>query len=119
MLLTSRAARAAPGLGMLLLGLAFSGITAVLITVMGAVILPRLLGAMQQGDSALPGLTGAFASGYPLVWLCPVAVLLGWRFGQGLRQWLAVVIGMASMLLAGGIAVVAMYMAVFAQAGVA
>lgn len=117
MLLTPRATRAAPGLGMLLLGLAFSGTAALLITVMGAVILPRLLGPMQAEGMTLPWLTRAFASGYLLVWLGPLAVLLGWRFGQRLRQWLAVVIGLVSMLLAGAIAVVAMYLAVFAQAG--
>lgn len=116
-LLTPRAMRAGSGVGMLMLGLAFSGITAVLITVMGAAILPRLLGPMQEQGMALPWLTQAFASIYLLVWLAPLAVLAGWLLGQGVRHWLAAVIGIASMLLAGSIAVVAMYMAVFAQAG--
>lgn len=115
-MLAPGAARAA-GLGMLVLGLACSGTAALLITVMGAAILPRLLGPMQAQGMALPWLTEAFASAYPLVWLCPLAVLAGWWFGQGLRHWLAAVIGIGAMLLCGGIAVVAMYMAVFAQVG--
>ncbi|MEG2803655.1 hypothetical protein [Stenotrophomonas sp.] len=106
----------AGGLAGLILGLASSGVAALLITLMGAVILPPLMGPMQAAGAALPWLTRAFAGGYLLVWLGPLLVVLAWRFGGPLRGVVATLIGLAPMLLGGAFAVLAMYLAVFAQA---
>lgn len=114
--LTTFTAYRALGVGALVLGLATSGVTAVLITLMGAVILPPLLAPLQAQGMPPPSLTGAFAAAYPVVWLGPLVVLLVWRFGGVHGRWLAGLVGLASMLVAGSIAVVAMYMALFAQA---
>ncbi|MCF7751494.1 hypothetical protein KQ945_12090 [Bacillus subtilis subsp. subtilis] len=104
------------GLGALVLGLLCSGITAVLVTVMGAVLLPRLLLPLQEQGMAPPALSSAFASSYALVWLGPALVVLVAVFGRRLRYWLAGVLGVAAMLLWGSFAVMAMYLALFSQA---
>lgn len=114
--LTPLTAYRAVGVGAGVVGLATSGLTALLATLMGAVILPRLLAPLQALGMPPPSLTSAFAAGYPLAWLGPVGVLLVWRFGGVHGHWLAGVVGLASMLVAGSIAVVAMYLALFAQA---
>jgi hypothetical protein len=106
----------AVGVGALVVGLATSAVAALLTTLMGAVILPPLLAPLQAQGMPPPSLTGAFAAAYPLAWLGPLAVLLVWRFGGVHGRWLAGLVGMASMLVVGGIAVVAMYLALFAQA---
>jgi len=113
---TTSTAYRAVGVGALVVGLATSGVTALLTTLMGAVILPRLLAPLQAQGMAPPSFTTAFAAGYPVAWLGPLVVLLVWRFGGMHGRWLAGVVGLASMLVAGSIAVVAMYLAVFAQA---
>jgi len=114
--LSTLTAYRAVGVGALVVGLATSGVTALLTTLMGAVILPRLLAPLQAQGMPPPSLTSTFAAGYPLAWLGPLAVLLVWRFGGVHGRWLAGLVGLAAMLVAGSIAVVAMYMALFAQA---
>ena len=114
--LTTLTAYRAVGVGALVVGLATGGVTALLTTLMGAVILPRLLAPLQAQGMPPPSFTSAFAAGYPVAWLGPLLVLLVWRFGGVHGRWLAGVVGLASMLVVGSIAVVAMYMALFAQA---
>lgn len=114
----TRSARAAPrraGIAGLLLGLACSGLAALLITVMGASILPRLLAPIQEAGAAVPWLTRTFATGYGLVWLGPVLVVLVWRLGGALGNVMATLAGVATMLVGGAVTVLAMYLAVFAQ----
>ncbi len=106
----------AVGLGALVLGLVCSGVTAVLVTAMGAALLPRLLAPLLEAGMAPPALSAAFASTYPWVWAGPVLVVLVAVFGRGLRYWMAGVVGVASMLLWGSFAVVAMYLSLFVQA---
>lgn len=110
------ATRGAVGLGALVLGLVCSGVTAVLVTAMGAALLPRLLAPLLGAGMAPPALSAAFASAYPWVWAGPVLVVLVAVFGRGLRYWMAGVVGVASMLLWGSFAVVAMYLSLFVQA---
>ncbi len=104
------------GVGALVIGLACSGITAVLVTAMGAALLPRLLAPLLQAGMEPPALSAAFVSSYPWVWAGPVLVVLVAVFGGGLRYWLAGVVGMVSMLLWGSFAVLAMYLSLFVQA---
>lgn len=104
------------GVGALVIGLACSGITAVLVTAMGAVLLPRLLAPLLEAGMAPPALSAAFASAYPWVWAGPVLVALVAVYGRRLRYWLAGVVGMVSMLLWGSFAVLAMYVSLFVQA---
>ncbi len=106
----------AVGLGALVLGLVCSGVAAVLVTAMGAALLPRLLAPLLEAGMAPPALSAAFASTYPWVWSGPVLVVLVAVFGRGLRYWMAGVVGVASMLLWGSFAVVAMYLSLFSQA---
>jgi hypothetical protein len=106
----------AVGLGALVLGLVCSGVTAVLVTAMGAALLPRLLAPLLEAGMAPPALSAAFASAYPWVWSGPVLVVMVAGFGRGLRFWMAGVVGVASMLLWGSFAVVAMYLSLFVQA---
>jgi hypothetical protein len=98
------------------LGLVCSGVTAVLVTAMGAALLPRLLAPLLEAGMALPALSAAFASAYPWVWSGPVLVVMVAVFGRGLRFWMAGVVGVASMLLWGSFAVVAVYLSLFVQA---
>lgn len=104
------------GVGALVIGLACSGITAVLVTAMGVALLPRLLAPLLQAGMEPPALSAAFVSSYPWVWAGPVLVVLVAVFGGGLRYWLAGVVGMVSMLLWGSFAVLAMYLSLFVQA---
>ncbi|WP_137189811.1 hypothetical protein [Stenotrophomonas rhizophila] len=104
------------GVGALVVGLACSGITAVLATAMGAALLPRLLAPLLEAGMAPPALSAAFVSTYPWVWTGPVLVVLVAVFGGRLRYWLAGVVGMVSMLLWGSFAVLAMYLSLFVQA---
>lgn len=104
------------GVGALVVGLACSGITAVLVTAMGVALLPRLLAPLLQAGMEPPALSAAFVSSYPWVWAGPVLVVLVAVFGGGLRYWLAGVVGMVSMLLWGSFAVLAMYLSLFVQA---
>jgi hypothetical protein len=104
------------GVGALVIGLACSGITAVLVTAMGAALLPRLLAPLLEAGMAPSALSAAFVSTYPWVWTGPVLVVLVAVFGGGLRYWLAGVVGMVSMLLWGSFAVLAMYLSLFVQA---
>lgn len=104
------------GVGALVIGLACSGITAVLVTAMGVALLPRLLAPLLQAGMEPPALSAAFVSSYPWVWAGPVLVVLVAVLGGGLRYWLAGVVGMVSMLLWGSFAVLAMYLSLFVQA---
>lgn len=104
------------GVGALVIGLACSGITAVLVTAMGVALLPRLLAPLLQAGMEPPALSAAFVSSYPWVWAGPVLMVLVAVFGGGLRYWLAGVVGMVSMLLWGSFAVLAMYLSLFVQA---
>lgn len=104
------------GVGALVLGLACSAVTAILVTAMGAALLPHLLAPLQQAGMAPPAVSAAFASSYRWVWLGPLLVLAVAVFGRGLRYWLAGLLGLATMLAWGSFAVVAMYLALFVQA---